>query len=442
MKSEKLMAKISEKTKKLKGEDKVELSSTSNQYEQINFLTKKKSLKVYPTYKDYCSTPSYDSKYPTPAAITNVVIKNGKIVSFDLQDYKIFYGLRTYKPSGAGIDSDGNVLNVTCWRAISGNPPYIIAYNSTLYVIDNDPFYSNECCIEGVYGKKGASPEELLSYITPFIESRKLQQEKLNNEAQAGRDAEHEKYTIANKEVSKIEIAVNHDDKMGIWSEFTFSITATLKDGSTLKTSDKGYLNDYNISVIGAETELLSAYTVQPQVTKLKGDYILIEVSAKHDETIKTEKKIVLNYKNSVKLYYEGSSGISGPSAKPEQSLRIEAKTIKHSETGESLVQYNVYNLDGDLINSVRVLPNRSFYVSTKGGNGSSNSSDSWNNGNGYDGESGGSITFIKDTNLKDYTFDYDTNGGTGGNGVNSYYSNGRHGTDGSVTTKVQSVNW
>ncbi len=128
-----------------------------------------------------------------------------------------------------------------------------------------------------------------------------------------------------------------------------------------LKTSDKGYLNDYNINVIGAEAELLSTYTVLPQVTKLKGDYVLIEISAKHDKTIKAEKKIVLNYKNSVKLYYEGGNGWANSVGARGIDLRIEAKGVKHTKTGENLVQYNIYNLDGDLLSSVRVRPEEAF---------------------------------------------------------------------------------
>lgn len=440
-KSEKLKEKFAEQKKKLNGGKDISSEELNNmdQFAQIDFINKKKALKIYPAYKDYCTTPQYSSKYPSPTEITNIIVKNDKIVSFDLKETsKIFYGKRTYTPSGAGVDANGVPTNVTCWKPNSGRSPFILAYNNTLYVIDNDPYISNECCIKGVYGKKEASPEELLSYVKPFIESRKVEQDKLNNKAKEASNAEHEKYTIANKEVSKLEIVLEHDDKFGIWSEFNFSVNAILKDGSILKTSEKGYLNDYDINVVGATSELLGAYTVQPQVTKLNGDYVLIEVSAKHDASIKTEKKIVLNYKNSVKIFYKGGNGWANSSGERGTDLRVEAKGVKHTETGENLVQFNIYNLDGDLLSSVRVRPDRSFFVSTKGGNGTDQTGE-----NGKDGGNAGSITLVVDSNLKDYTFDYNVSGGTGGKTDNSYaYSNGRDGRDGSFTKKVQSVNW
>ncbi len=450
-KADNFKAKVAEKSNKIKGTSTTDLDNTSNQYEQAAFITEG-NFKVYTTMwmgkrvsgsSSSCKDLKYEKK-PWKMIVSDVEKENEMTTSFTTNRAGNALSTRswTFTPTGTAKDENNHYTDATCWS--TGKGSYVIVYNGGIYSVTNDPYPTNDYCIMSSFGSK-VKLEELKAYTAPFVELRKESQKKASANAKKEQEAEHNKHTISNKDIAKIEVIASHDDKFGVWSSLKIGIEATLKDGSKIKTTNiggDGYLLDYDINITGVQSDIVSGYQVSPQIHKLKGDYILVEVSAKHDKTIKTEKKVILNYNNSVKLYYQGMNGLTGDSAEPGKSLRVEAKGLKHSETGEDLVQYNIYNLDGDLINSVRVRPDRSFFISTKGGSGSNNTSESWNGGNGYHGKNGGSITFIIDTNLKNYTFDYETIGGNGGNGMNSYHARGRNGLDGNYTQKTQNVQW
>ncbi|MBK6835527.1 MAG: hypothetical protein IPG89_15130 [Bacteroidetes bacterium] len=198
----------------------------------------------------------------------------------------------------------------TYWTAGS---TVVVFYKEYLIILSADPATSDDFEIKQWFmlGKMGIkekitadmnyssnkikppfTKEELILHLKPFVDASRAN--KSNKEANAkAAAAEHlAKFSIKGKDVTKIEIETKYNSSsFGVGSTFDYGIIATLKDGSTIKTSNlggEGYMDDYNVVVSGSYEN----GKVSSKPFKYLGDYVLISVTSKHHATMKKVEKI------------------------------------------------------------------------------------------------------------------------------------------------------
>ncbi len=334
----------------------------------------------------------------------------------------------------------------------------VYRYKSSFLYLTNESIlkYNNPSgnlfLVQACYGakvppKKGE--KEIVAYREFAKNTRKAQNDEYSkNSAIAAEKAAAERkaeFGLHDKSVDHIELVVKQESEFGNFSGFNYDVIAHLKGGKQIKTSGlggNGFWEDYIITVKGKSSQLGDLFRdysnkVTSNVTELEGDYILISATLKKDPSIKDEKKLILQYNKNLFLNYSGANGFSNSSGERGTSVRVEAKAIKHSETNNPLVQYNVFDMSGKLLHAVRLRPDRTLKVISNGGSGTSEKE------NGRNGSDAGDITLVVDPSLKNYSFDYESKGGRGGRTKNpSLYNDGRDGRDGKFTKKDQKVNW
>jgi hypothetical protein len=382
--------------------------------------------------------------------ISKVVKENGNVVSFDIE-----YEARpvmTMKPSDPVAPIFWTCTNSDFW--------YVIFYKEHLIVLNDHPaknpnygikkwFKYNigmkERMTAGIKGPEGKiepplTKEELDAFLKPFVGARNNMKA---DEAAAAKKAQEEhyaKYSIKGKDVIKIEIIATYDAKIGQGSAFSYGISATLKNGSVIKTKNiggEGYIEDYDIVIEGNLENPYSGQIIGYKPSKHQGDFIYISAKSKHHPSLpKAEKKVVFTYNQPVTLnftsIYTNRDGVSGP------TVRVDVKVVTHTETKEELLEYRIYDDAGNMTHKIRLKRDIMLKVISNG----ANAQDRQKNdicGNGGDG---GNITLNIDPKVGDnYQFDYSNIGGKGGTNRDSPLRNGAFGRDGRFTKNIKTIN-
>lgn len=257
------------------------------------------------------------------------------------------------------------------------------------------------------------------AYKASVIAAKKAEEAE-RDRARAERRA---KYGLKGKDVVKIEFVKIVSPK-GYYHEVNVDLKATMKDGTTISTADKGYIEDYVITYGGANIE--GYLPKKLGAGFLRGDKMTITAKCKHNPAIKTSKSVTVPYEGDIFITRNGESGWSSGSPGRGLDFIVYAKAVKHAVTGKDLIQIKVHSIDKKKIYNYKIAANRRLKITAIGGAGGSSGS---NNGG-----RGGNITLIKDPNLRNFNFSYENHGGAGSPGGYS------RGVSGKYQEKVQPV--
>lgn len=211
----------------------------------------------------------------------------------------------------------------------------------------------------------------------------------------------------------------------------SFDLKATLKDGSTITTTEKntGYLSDYKITY-----DEKSFKYGQLETGWSNDDVLTITAKCESNPSLVVKQDITIKYNQNIG-YNRNAVGYSGQHGYSAQSFKIEVKQVKHIKTGAPLLKYRITNMStGELIDEAKISPDYTLSFSCRGGTGGVD-----DNGVPKNGGNGGHILLIKDPSVKKLDFDYNINGGQGGTGR---YNSGQTGRRGTFKEKTQAVNF
>lgn len=260
------------------------------------------------------------------------------------------------------------------------------------------------------------------------------------------------KNTIVDKEVVSLSVQSGSNGKAKQGSTYSVVIVATLKDGTKISTADGGFSDEYTISATGLpatykdpanfsmERSTVGESTITvPDVAVVSGDNIAITVVAKHNPKLTATTTLTMDYSEKVDLLYNAEMR-SDRVVVVGGDLRIELKKVKHAVSGESLLEYkvfNTYNGKNELLKHFRVKQSESVFASVNGqkGWGAMSSTPAMN------GTNGGNVQVIVDPSVDSYTLNISNKGGQGG-AAGSGYPAGISGQEGKVETLKQKVNW
>ncbi len=165
--------------------------------------------------------------------------------------------------------------------------------------------------VKFVIGKGMGGPGKVKKAVQEYLDYG-LAKIKSDKEAAERKRAEHKaKYSIVAQTVESIEIQIISDqgDKLDCGSKFRVGYIVKTKEGNTIKSKSLGgeaYVNDYNVSVIGADREYIREngelksyydYTAKPYCEGYDDKHLVIQVVSRHDENDKAEKRILTTCK-------------------------------------------------------------------------------------------------------------------------------------------------
>lgn len=240
----------------------------------------------------------------------------------------------------------------------------------------------------------------------------------------------YDKYGLKGKDVKSIAVEWDTNNKYVLNQPVFFTIKTTLANGTVISSND-GFWEDYIITVTGGENKGGAAVSLSIDQEKLDpSDKVTVTVKSKHHPNVAAAKlDHALNYAEGFTFSFNGYNGNSTANPKRQAgNVRIEVKAVKHAVTGDNLYEYRVYN-NNKHFHTVRMTTNKTCIVNANGYNGAKQGFGDQN------GSAGGTITIIKDPSAKDAVFATSVNGGT-------HYSSGGRAANGTVTEKVQAVNW
>ncbi len=341
-------------------------SQGGNQIEQADFLKEKKTFKIFENYGD-CENIKYTQRYKTKVLKLERGI-DGKVTSFKLDQVSNGTSGFTFVPAGIVEFGDGQYTEPTSW--ICGSRHAII-YNKGIYFLGSyDPFKKlDKLCFDEVYGKKGATNEDLKDYIRPYVEARQ-EAENQNNNATKNFKAEN---TIKGKDVENIEIVYIKHPKEGVgtnydigyFDSFDVGVIATLENGSIIKTANiggKGFKHEYDITFRGAGSGYLDdyPYKIHSHTDDFTEDYLFIHVESDYHDNLIATKKVTLNYDKSISLYYDLKSQWSDyHKGFVIEDLIIEINNHKHTENGNNLLEYRISQGNEYLLSRLRMHPDQ-----------------------------------------------------------------------------------
>ena len=240
----------------------------------------------------------------------------------------------------------------------------------------------------------------------------------------------YDKYGLKGKDVKSIAVEWDANNKYVLNQPVFFTIKTTLANGTVISSND-GFWDDYIITVTGGENKGGAAVSLSIDHEKLDpSDKVTVTVKSKyHPNVAAATVSHALNYAEGFTFSFNGYNGNSTANPRRQAgNVRIEVKAVKHAVTGENLYEYRVYN-NNKHVHTVRMTTNKTCIVNANGYNGAKSGFGDQN------GSAGGTITIIKDPSAKDAVFATSVNGGT-------HYSSGGRAANGTVTEKVQAVNW
>lgn len=289
--------------------------------------------------------------------------------------------------------------------------------------------------IKGSIGAKGKIAYD--DAIELFLEQGKAMQEadikayeeKKAEEARLAQLEKEKKFSIKDKEVSKLEIInVVLPEKFGHYVGFTYDIKATLADGSILSTDNGGFRSDYEVTYVGGDYS-----DGKVQGTFVKDDKIIINVVSKFNPAVKATADVVMLYNQDVSFNYNAMSW-SRSEGESANSFKIEVKQVKHKINGSSLLAIQITNITtATVVAQFKIGIDQTLFFYNKGGSGGND------DGQGKSGGNGGNLTVVKDPSVKTFNLDYSNAGGKGGKGASSSYD-GRAGTDGEYKEEVKAL--
>lgn len=247
--------------------------------------------------------------------------------------------------------------------------------------------------------------------------------------AEQAEKEKYEKYGLKGKELKSLSIEWDQNNTYVLNQPIFFKIKATLSNGTVISSND-GFWNDYEIKVTGGKNDGGSAISLSIDQEVLDpSDKVTVTVKSKYHPGVAAAKiEHEIDYAEGFTFSFDGYNGNS--MANPKRSagnVKVEVKATKHAVTGEKLYEYRVYN-NNKHVHTVKMTTNKTCIVNANGYNGSKPGFGDQN------GSSGGTITIIKDPSAEGATFTTNVNGG------NHY--NGGSASKGTVTEKVQAVNW
>ena len=246
----------------------------------------------------------------------------------------------------------------------------------------------------------------------------------------AAREAE---FGLTGKDVVKIEfVDFEVADVFGHWSpqSFSFSLQATLKDGTVISTknSNEGFRSDYSISY-----DEKSYIGSQLQTGWSADDMVTITVKCDANPSLVISKDVNIKYNMNIAYLRNGLRYGQDPGG-PADNFKVEVKQVKHEQTGEPLLQYRLTNMStGALVDEAKISPDNTLILKCSGASGGVDEGTPQRGGNG------GHILVIKDPSVERFDFEYYNSGGQGGAGP---YNSAPDGRDGTYKEKIQAVNF
>ncbi|MBI3134712.1 MAG: hypothetical protein HYZ14_08580 [Bacteroidetes bacterium] len=343
--------------------------------------------------------------------------EKGEVIEFTLDDL-------TYRG-----DESGKSEFVRYFQSDNGYCLYFTP--KTIYQFESP----GSTTIKGSIGAKGniAARTTIETFLTESVvmqeEDIKKYNEKMAEEARLAQLEKEKKFSIKDKEVSKLEIVnIVIPEKFGHYVGFTYDIKATLKDGSVLSTDNGGFRSDYEITYVGGE------YTDgKIQGTFIKDDKITITVVSKFNPADKVTADVVVLYNQDISFNYT-ATGWSRSAGESANNFKIEVKQVKHKVNGTLLNAVRITNVTtGTVVAQFKIGVDQTLHFYCNGGYGGSD------DGYGKDGGNGGNLTVIKDPSVKTFNLDYSNRGGKAGKGTTSSYD-GRAGRDGEYIQESAAV--
>ncbi|MFK7787369.1 MAG: hypothetical protein AB8B56_19755 [Crocinitomicaceae bacterium] len=296
-------------------------------------------------------------------------------------------------------------------QAFSGTPGslYMNEDNIAVYQTNGD----GEVFLRYLYGPKQSINKmqtEILYYnrytnslIEADVEVATAERKRIAAEKAAARKA---KYGLHDKKVTSISITASLPEENGNFSPYSYSIEATLEDGTKISTNDGGFFSDYNITRTGTD------FSDNINGEFVEGDQVSIEASLKYNPAIKDVKKLTLDYNTNINFFMYGR-GWSGSEGEDGNDVEIEIKQETHAVTGKPILRVKLTGR-GE-VKKFSISPNKTMIVKTYGGSGGEDDERFYNGGDG------GDITVYKDPSVEAFRIKYDTNGGApGGRSANA----------------------
>ncbi len=350
-------------------------------------------------------------------------------------------------------DADGDVNMIVLdgkeyKTSATASKPFVMAYSGRsgmLYLTKETIIMYNwrngNVWTERCYGKKigiKASDKEINAF-REFGKGVMSKQEseysaKAAEKSKVAAAARLKKFGLADKEVAKIEVInIKVPEKFGHFRGFTFSMQATLKDGTVIstKSTNEGYMSDYTItySADNYESEMFENKLTSGFVD---GDAITIIATCKSNPALTVSEDVVLKYNEDVSFNSRNGMTYNFGNGGNAMNYRFEVKQVKHAVTNKEILMVRIINISegSKIVSEFKMSTEQTLHFSCNGGNGG----DSHTSGIG-NGGNGGNITVIKDPSVKYFNFDYSINAGNkGGN-----YSASR-GRDGSYKEEIRAV--
>jgi hypothetical protein len=244
--------------------------------------------------------------------------------------------------------------------------------------------------------------------------------------------------SIKDKKVVSISIDCNAE-YIQYKKNVPYAIVAKLADGSTLRTeTTSAYLDDYIIEIIGMEgskepNSLFNLFYYTPT------DNITLKVTSKYNSKITTSKVFKVKYEIEGDVFNQGKFKVFNQAQESPYigfDTRVEIKQVKDANTGETLLAYKIFDLNGEkVLSGFKCKPSQPVEVIINGRGLNSEAK-----GVGQNGFNGGNLKIIIDPSVTEsHVLTYDTSGSKGQKGT---AGNGKQGVDGTVEIVKQKVTW
>jgi len=258
------------------------------------------------------------------------------------------------------------------------------------------------------------------------------------NASKANAEAElRAKFSIKDKKLKSLAIE-SSNETISYKESVNYTIIATLEDGSIIKAGEggQGFKDDYLIEVTGMiggdATSLYNGFYATPT------DKITLKVTSKY-HLGKTASKVFKMKYEIVEFTGPGLfkfSSQAGQSPYNGISSRVEIKQVKNSNTGETMMEYRLFNMSGtkpEFAFKCKPETNVDFNIGAR-------NHVSEVDGVGKNGYDGGDLKIIIDPSVTEaYNFTYSVKGARGQRGK---AGDGKPGRDGKVETVKQKVTW
>lgn len=273
--------------------------------------------------------------------------------------------------------------------------------------------------------------------IRNYLTESKKGVDAINAQKAQAAEALRKQYSIKDKKVKSIAIEttqefVRYKESAG------YKIVATLEDGTVIKagSGEPGFMDDYNVVVTGIEGG--DGTTVYNQFKPTPTDKITLTVTSKYHPG-KTATKIFKMKYEVADTFGDAAFKFSSQRAEPPYNgidTRIEIKQVKNSLSGETLLEYRIYDMASSKAHfAFKCSPETPVEMGVNGRRITSEAK-----GWGQTGADGGKIKVVVDPSVTvSYNLITNVSGARGQEGTSG---DGQPGRDGSVETVKQKVSF